>query len=351
MAVQGVVARGRLSPCGSHLSAFQDLAASVLQVEEALRRTWHGRIERPPEQTAPFAAGDAAGNRQQNPVPARELPFRRGQDRRLSEALPPALDRHVVGASDSRAPRHGPAAREPEAPPHNSAGSAMRSPSPAIGCRSTSSSSSASRAAGGASISSRPSTIAPASECSSSTTAATRPRRSTSSTRCGGGYPSGYTSYQTDNGAEFQSRFHWHLEGLDIRHVYIRPRTPHLNGKVERSHDRKIQIGGPAPAWQQLLPYYVPAARVLARLLQTCADRTITHAGCSIRDQTSREVRPEFHRQAPRAPSEPSGCKLLSRGSLPARGHVSMHSARQRWRWPLVHGRRDPRRAAGDSQS
>src|SRR5688500_12501808 len=28
---------------------------------------------------------------------------------------------------------------------------------------------------------------------------------------------------QTDNGAEFQSRFHWHLDGLDIRHVYIRP--------------------------------------------------------------------------------------------------------------------------------
>jgi transposase InsO family protein len=41
---------------------------------------------------------------------------------------------------------------------------------------------------------------------------------------------------QTDNGAEFQSRFHWHLESHDIRYVYIRPRTPHLNGKVERSH-------------------------------------------------------------------------------------------------------------------
>ena len=41
---------------------------------------------------------------------------------------------------------------------------------------------------------------------------------------------------QTDNGAEFQSQFHWHLETRDIRHVYIRPRTPHLNGKVERSH-------------------------------------------------------------------------------------------------------------------
>jgi transposase InsO family protein len=42
---------------------------------------------------------------------------------------------------------------------------------------------------------------------------------------------------QTDNGAEFQSKFHWNLEQqLDIRHVYIRPRTPRLNGKVERSH-------------------------------------------------------------------------------------------------------------------
>jgi transposase InsO family protein len=41
---------------------------------------------------------------------------------------------------------------------------------------------------------------------------------------------------QTDNGAEFQSNFHWHLEERDIRHVYIRPKTPRLNGKVERSH-------------------------------------------------------------------------------------------------------------------
>lgn len=41
---------------------------------------------------------------------------------------------------------------------------------------------------------------------------------------------------QTDNGAEFQSKFHWHAESIDIKHVYIRPRTPHLNGKVERSH-------------------------------------------------------------------------------------------------------------------
>ena len=37
-------------------------------------------------------------------------------------------------------------------------------------------------------------------------------------------------------GAEFQSKFHWHLQDLDIGHAYIRPHTPRLNGKVERSH-------------------------------------------------------------------------------------------------------------------
>jgi transposase InsO family protein len=41
---------------------------------------------------------------------------------------------------------------------------------------------------------------------------------------------------QTDNGAEFQSAFHWHVLDRGIRHVYIKPATPRLNGKVERSH-------------------------------------------------------------------------------------------------------------------
>ena len=30
---------------------------------------------------------------------------------------------------------------------------------------------------------------------------------------------------QTDNGGEFQTTFHAHVEAVDIRHVYIRPRT------------------------------------------------------------------------------------------------------------------------------
>lgn len=41
---------------------------------------------------------------------------------------------------------------------------------------------------------------------------------------------------QTDNGAEFQSAFHWHALDQGLQHVYIKPRTPRLNGKVERSH-------------------------------------------------------------------------------------------------------------------
>ena len=41
---------------------------------------------------------------------------------------------------------------------------------------------------------------------------------------------------QTDNGAEFQGSFHWHLLDRGIGHTYIKVRTPRLNGKVERSH-------------------------------------------------------------------------------------------------------------------
>jgi transposase InsO family protein len=41
---------------------------------------------------------------------------------------------------------------------------------------------------------------------------------------------------QTDNGAEFSSRFHYHVLDKGIGHVYIKPATPRLNGKVERSH-------------------------------------------------------------------------------------------------------------------
>lgn len=49
-------------------------------------------------------------------------------------------------------------------------------------------------------------------------------------------FPFRIHTVRTDNGHEFQAKFHWHVEDLGIRHVYIKPRSPTLNGKVERSH-------------------------------------------------------------------------------------------------------------------
>lgn len=49
-------------------------------------------------------------------------------------------------------------------------------------------------------------------------------------------FPFRIHTVQTDNGHEFQTKFHWHLQDLGINHRYIKPRTPRLNGKVERSH-------------------------------------------------------------------------------------------------------------------
>lgn len=49
-------------------------------------------------------------------------------------------------------------------------------------------------------------------------------------------FPFRIHTVQTDNGHEFQAKFHWHCEDLGMTHVYIKPATPRLNGKVERSH-------------------------------------------------------------------------------------------------------------------
>lgn len=62
-------------------------------------------------------------------------------------------------------------------------------------------------------------------------------------------FPFRIHTVRTDNGHEFQAKFHWHVEDLGIRHVYIKPRTPRLNGKVERSH------GTDETEFYQLLTY------------------------------------------------------------------------------------------------
>ena len=49
-------------------------------------------------------------------------------------------------------------------------------------------------------------------------------------------FPFRIHTVRTDRGHEWQAKFHWHVEDRGIRHVYIKPRSPQLNGKVERSH-------------------------------------------------------------------------------------------------------------------
>jgi transposase InsO family protein len=49
-------------------------------------------------------------------------------------------------------------------------------------------------------------------------------------------FPFRIHTVRTDRGHEWQARFHWHVEDKGIQHVYIKPRSPQLNGKVERSH-------------------------------------------------------------------------------------------------------------------
>lgn len=49
-------------------------------------------------------------------------------------------------------------------------------------------------------------------------------------------FPFRIKEIRTDNGHEFQAKFHWHVEDKGIRHAYIKPASPQLNGKVERSH-------------------------------------------------------------------------------------------------------------------
>ena len=85
-------------------------------------------------------------------------------------------------------------------------------------------------------------------------------------------FPFRIQTIRTDNGHEFQWHFHWHVEkDLGMTHVYIKPRSPHLNGKVERSHgtdqrefyqilDYKgdVDLNKKLQEWEDFYNYYRP---------------------------------------------------------------------------------------------
>ena len=62
-------------------------------------------------------------------------------------------------------------------------------------------------------------------------------------------FPFRIHTVRMDSGHEFQAKFHWHVEDLGGRHIYIKPRSPRLNCKVERSHRTDAQ------EFYQLLTY------------------------------------------------------------------------------------------------
>ena len=84
-------------------------------------------------------------------------------------------------------------------------------------------------------------------------------------------FPFRINTVRTDRGHEFQARFHWHVEDQGMRYVYVKARTPQLNGKVERSHrtDKEefyqlltykddIDLNEKLEAWEQFYNYHRP---------------------------------------------------------------------------------------------
>ena len=119
--------------------------------------------------------------------------------------------------------------------PTRSGGNGMRNPSLVTGSRWTSSSSPLSAGRGNGSTSSLLSTTAPDYESSG----CIRDAQKTAIQFLDyllQKLPFRVEVIQTDNGAEFGSQFHVHVLDRGIRHVYIKPATPRLNGKVDRSH-------------------------------------------------------------------------------------------------------------------
>ncbi len=91
-------------------------------------------------------------------------------------------------------------------------------------------------------------------------------------------FPFRIHTIRTDNGHEFQAKFHWHVEDLGISHIYIKPRSPNLNGKVERSHRTDdmefyqllsytddVDLNEKLKVWQEFYNFHRPHASLKGR--------------------------------------------------------------------------------------
>jgi IS30 family transposase len=56
-------------------------------------------------------------------------------------------------------------------------------------------------------------------------------------------FPFRIHTVRTDNGHEFQAKFHWHVEDQGMSHIYIKPRSPNLSGKEEDHNVHRPHAG------------------------------------------------------------------------------------------------------------
>ena len=108
---------------------------------------------------------------------------------------------------------------------------------------------------------------------------------------------------RTDRGHEFQAQFHRHLADQGIQHVYIKPRTPRLNGKVERSHrtDKEefyqlltytgdVDLRKRLAAWETFYNYHRPHGAFAGKTpYERCVNGYSNEAGCPTRSLHHRE--------------------------------------------------------------
>ena len=186
------------------------------------------RIDRP---------GPRPGGRQQDSVPAPDVPLRPGQDRRLSEALSPDRACAVLRASHPGPARTEPVPGQSEASAHAKRWQRYEKPQPGhrlqidvkfLGADP--------RHAEAALPVHRHRRLHPHPRAEDLRRVQPADGHPLHRRRACGACRFGFTSSRPTTVPSSSRTFTGTCDDLDIRHVYIRPRTPHLNGKVERSH-------------------------------------------------------------------------------------------------------------------
>ena len=99
-------------------------------------------------------------------------------------------------------------------------------------------------------------------------------------------FPFRVQSIRTDRGHEFEAKFHWHVEDKSIHLVYVKLRSPQLNGKVERSHRTDQE------EFNQLLDY-VDGVDLNKKLVQWGRFDNLTRPDGAFEGQTPYEARRE----------------------------------------------------------